>query len=84
MMSGMFAHFTLGFLLSMFIMHSRSTLVCNMISYVEFYRPAFFLLENVVGMLSYQLGGKQDGNKVVDGIKMGVVKFILSSLTTLG
>ncbi|KAI0333620.1 S-adenosyl-L-methionine-dependent methyltransferase [Cubamyces sp. BRFM 1775] len=62
----------------------RSTLVCNMISYVEFYRPAFFLLENVVGMLSYQLGGKQDGNKVVDGIKMGVVKFILSSLTTLG
>ncbi|KAI0647432.1 S-adenosyl-L-methionine-dependent methyltransferase [Trametes meyenii] len=62
----------------------RSTLVCNMISYVEFYKPTYFLLENVVGMLSYRLGGKQEGNRVVGGIEMGVVKFILGSLTTLG
>ncbi|KAI0672839.1 S-adenosyl-L-methionine-dependent methyltransferase [Trametes maxima] len=62
----------------------RSTLVCNMISYVEFYKPAYFLLENVVGMLSYRVGGEQEGNRVVGGIEMGVVKFILGSLTTLG
>lgn len=62
----------------------RSTLVCNMISYVEYYRPMFFLLENVVGMLSYRLGGEQDHNRVVGGIEMGVVKFILGSLAILG
>ncbi|KAI0373036.1 S-adenosyl-L-methionine-dependent methyltransferase [Pilatotrama ljubarskyi] len=62
----------------------RSTLVCNMISYVEFYRPMYFLLENVVGMLSYRVGGQQHGNRVVGGISMGVVKFILASLTILG
>lgn len=55
-----------------------------MISYVEYYRPMFFLLENVVGMLSYRLGGEQDENRVVGGIEMGVVKFILGSLTALG
>ena len=48
-----------------------------MISYVEFYRPLFFLLENVVGMLSFPLEGK-------GGIKMGVVKFILRALISLG
>ncbi|OSD08481.1 S-adenosyl-L-methionine-dependent methyltransferase [Trametes coccinea BRFM310] len=59
----------------------RSTLVCNMISYVEFYRPSYFLLENVVGLLSYKLDvDPQEGNC----IKMGVVKFILSSLINLG
>ncbi|KAI0822767.1 S-adenosyl-L-methionine-dependent methyltransferase [Trametes gibbosa] len=62
----------------------RSTLVCNMISYVEFYRPKFFLLENVVGMLSYKVGGHQDGKRIAGGVQMGVIKFILSSLTTLG
>ncbi|KAI0636601.1 S-adenosyl-L-methionine-dependent methyltransferase [Trametes polyzona] len=62
----------------------RSTLVCNMISYVEFYRPMFFLLENVVGMLSCRLDGKQEGQRVTGGIQMGVVKFILGALTALG
>ncbi|KAI8989795.1 S-adenosyl-L-methionine-dependent methyltransferase [Trametes punicea] len=62
----------------------RSTLVCNMISYVEFYRPSYFLLENVVGMLSYKLCAKGENSHTIGTIKMGVVKFILSSLTTLG
>lgn len=55
-----------------------------MISYVEFYRPKLFLLENVVGMLSYKVGGVQDGRRIIGGVEMGVIKFILSSLTTLG
>ncbi|KAH9945791.1 S-adenosyl-L-methionine-dependent methyltransferase [Epithele typhae] len=59
----------------------RSVLICNMISYVEFYRPLYFLLENVVGLLTYTLTGpNQDG----EAIKMGVVKFIMRSLTALG
>lgn len=45
-----------------------------MISYVEFYRPSYFLLENVVGFLLHPLGS----------VKMGVVKFVLRSLTSLG
>ncbi|KAI0064526.1 S-adenosyl-L-methionine-dependent methyltransferase [Artomyces pyxidatus] len=62
----------------------RSTLVCNMLSYVEFYKPSYFLLENVVGLVHFPLKGSQDGKRLVDGIKMGVVKFILRTLTALG
>jgi len=55
-----------------------------MLSYVEFYRPKFFLLENVFGLLSHKLqvnkAGPQEGNVVAHG----VVKFILRTLTSLG
>jgi len=58
--------------------------VCNMLSFVEFYRPKFFLLENVFGLLSHKLqinkAGPQEGNPVAHG----VVKFILRTLTSLG
>jgi len=58
--------------------------VCNMLSYVEFYRPKFFLLENVLGLLNHKLqvnkAGPQEGNVVAHGI----VKFILRTLTSLG
>ena len=58
--------------------------MCNMLSYVEFYRPKFFLLENVLGLLSHRLqinkAGPQEGNIVAHG----VVKFILRALTSLG
>ncbi|RDX56375.1 S-adenosyl-L-methionine-dependent methyltransferase [Lentinus brumalis] len=62
----------------------RSTLVCNMISYVEFYRPQYFLLENVAGIFSYHLDRQGQGKHVVKKLKMGVVKFILRALTALG
>jgi DNA (cytosine-5)-methyltransferase 1 len=55
-----------------------------MLSYVEFYRPKFFLLENVVGLLNHKLrvnkAGPQEGNVVANG----VVKYILRTLTSLG
>jgi hypothetical protein len=58
--------------------------VCNMLSYVEFYRPKFFLLENVLGLLNHKLqvnkAGPQEGNVIAHGI----VKFILRALTSLG
>ncbi|KAG2133739.1 S-adenosyl-L-methionine-dependent methyltransferase [Suillus clintonianus] len=53
----------------------RSTLVCNMIAYVEFYRPMYFLLENVGGILEHALKGKT--------VASGVVKFILAALLAL-
>nr|AOP04004.1 C-5 cytosine-specific DNA methylase [Rhizophagus irregularis] len=62
----------------------KNSLVATALSYVDFYRPEFFLLENVRGMLSFRLGGKQDGNKILGGIKMGVIKFIIRSLTAMG
>jgi site-specific DNA-cytosine methylase len=52
---------------------------------MEFYRPKFrfFLLENIVGLLSHKLqvnkAGPQEGNAVAHGI----VKFILRVLTSL-
>jgi C-5 cytosine-specific DNA methylase len=65
-------------------LHRRNSLVCNMLSYVEFYQPKFFLLENVLGLLNHKLqinkAGPQKGNTVVHG----VVKFILRALTSLG
>ena len=57
-----------------------------MISYVEFYRPLFFLLENVQGLLSYSLGERTEAEQVEpkEGVKMGIVKFIIRTLTGLG
>ena len=65
--------------------YGRSSLVCNMLSYVEFYRPKFFLLESVVlGLLNHKLqvnkAGPQEGNVVAHG----TVKYILRTLISLG
>ncbi|THU75354.1 S-adenosyl-L-methionine-dependent methyltransferase, partial [Dendrothele bispora CBS 962.96] len=74
----------------------RSTLSTNMLSYLEFYGPDYFLLENVVGLLQYSCkatqssrktkGGKatQSGRKTKEGIEMGMVKLIVRTLIALG
>lgn len=58
--------------------------MCNMLSYVEFYRPKFFLLENVFGLLSHKLQVNKAGPQEGDVVAHGVVKFILRTLTSLG
>lgn len=55
-----------------------------MLSWVELYRPSYFLIENVIGMLFHPLGGEQSGRSVVGGVKMGMVKFIVRAATALG
>ena len=55
-----------------------------MLSFVDFYRPSYFLLENVDALLHAKLKAKQDGAKQVGGINFGVVKFILRTLTAFG
>lgn len=64
----------------------RNTLVCNMLSYVDFYRPKFFMLENVEGILFHPLNATQSGpgRKMKGGVRMGVVKLILRTLTSIG
>ncbi|KAI8929735.1 hypothetical protein BC831DRAFT_547452 [Entophlyctis helioformis] len=62
----------------------KNTLVASSLSYVEFYKPDYFLLENVRNLLSYKLGGKQDGvGRIKGGIEMGMLKFILRTLHSL-
>jgi DNA (cytosine-5)-methyltransferase 1 len=46
-----------------------------MIAYVEFYRPMYFLLENVGGILEHALKEKT--------VASGVVKFIIAALLAL-
>lgn len=63
----------------------KNSLIATALSYVDFYRPEYFLLENVRGLLSFRLNGRQVGeNKISGGIKMGAVKFIVRSLTSMG
>lgn len=59
-------------------------MVCNMISYVEFYRPMYVLLENVRGILNAPTDGPLCEELGLEEIAMGVVKFIVCSLTSLG
>ncbi len=57
-----------------------------MLAYTEWYEPRYFLLENVVGMLTARLGAKSasHGRSLVGGMEMGVLKLILRILTSLG
>ncbi|KAI8141958.1 S-adenosyl-L-methionine-dependent methyltransferase [Fennellomyces sp. T-0311] len=55
----------------------KNTLVCTALSYVDFYKPKYFLLENVQGLIIHKLGPNQE-------IKNGVLKYILRCLTSMG
>ncbi|THV52637.1 hypothetical protein BGAL_0073g00110 [Botrytis galanthina] len=60
----------------------KRELIATYLSYVDFYRPKYFLLENVLGLL--------DGTDVPDLyngdslLKGGAIKFIFRALTSLG
>ena len=55
----------------------KNSLIATYLSYVDFYRPEYFLLENVRGLLVHKLGGQQVGeNRQTGGIQMGTVKYI--------
>jgi C-5 cytosine-specific DNA methylase len=57
----------------------KNSLIATYLSYVDFYRPEYFLLENVRGLLVHRLGGQQVGeNRQSGGIQMGTVKCILA------
>lgn len=62
----------------------RSALIANFMSWVDYYRPRYFLIENVVGMLNHRLKACKVNNQTVGGIQMGIVKFIMRAATTLG
>ncbi|KAF8590035.1 S-adenosyl-L-methionine-dependent methyltransferase [Ramaria rubella] len=71
----------------------RTTLVANMLSYVEFYEPRYVLMENVKGLLQHHsrlavLDNDDEENESDDDeqkvIKMSIVKFVLRALLRLG
>ncbi|KAL5511284.1 hypothetical protein ACEPAH_4500 [Sanghuangporus vaninii] len=62
----------------------RQTCIPTALSYVEFYRPMYALIENVTGLLHYRLNGRQEGKKIVGGVEAGMVKFIMRAFSSLG
>jgi DNA (cytosine-5)-methyltransferase 1 len=55
-----------------------------MLSYVEYYQPKYFLLENVTGLLDYKLQDKHATSNKSKVIHFGMLKFILRTLISLG
>lgn len=55
-----------------------------MLSYAEFYKPKFFLLENVLGLLNHKLQVNKPGPQEGEMVANGIIKFILRALTSLG
>ncbi|KAF8911019.1 S-adenosyl-L-methionine-dependent methyltransferase [Gymnopilus junonius] len=64
----------------------RSTLACNMLSYVEYYEPKYFLLENVAGFLDHKFytARETEAGEVESEIRAGMVKFVMRTLIALG
>ncbi|KAF9437753.1 hypothetical protein BGZ76_011283 [Entomortierella beljakovae] len=62
----------------------KNSLIATSMSYVDFYKPQYFLLENVRGMLQFRLGKSKVNNKWEGGIHMGVIKFVIRCLTAMG
>jgi len=54
--------------------------MCNMLAYVEFYRPMYLLLENVFGILCHS----QKTTSRKNGIQFAAVKLIQRALASIG
>jgi DNA (cytosine-5)-methyltransferase 1 len=55
-----------------------------MLSYVEYYRPKYFILENVERMINHPLAADLVNRKFVGGVPQGMLKLITASLASLG
>ncbi|KAJ6520196.1 S-adenosyl-L-methionine-dependent methyltransferase [Mycena sanguinolenta] len=63
----------------------KSNLILTALSYVDFLRPDFFVLENVPGFLKYSLLAQQASrHRVEGGIEMGGLKLMLRALLEMG
>ncbi|KAJ7024401.1 S-adenosyl-L-methionine-dependent methyltransferase [Mycena alexandri] len=59
----------------------KSNLILTAASYVDFFRPDFFFLENVPGFLRYNLLAEQAGRyRVEGGVEMGGLKLLIRAL----
>ncbi|KAK7063908.1 mitogen-activated protein kinase [Favolaschia claudopus] len=63
----------------------KSNLILTAVSYVDFFRPSFFFLENVPGFLKYNLLAQQASRyRTEGGIEMGGLKLLLRALIDMG
>ena len=53
-----------------------------MLSYVEYYEPDYFLLENVYGIVNHKMTDRRQDNP--GQIKLAMVKLIMRTLIALG
>ncbi|KAF9268448.1 S-adenosyl-L-methionine-dependent methyltransferase [Marasmius fiardii PR-910] len=62
----------------------KSNLILNMLSYVDFYRPAHLFVENVPGFLRYNLNATQkDRYNTKGGVDQGGLQLMLRALTDM-
>ena len=63
----------------------KSHLILNLVSWVDYLRPKYCVFENVRGFREYNLNAAQAGkHRVVGGIVMGGLKFLVHALLTMG
>lgn len=55
-----------------------------MLSYVEYYQPKYFILENVERMINHPLAADLVNKRFVGGVPQGMLKLITASLASLG
>ena len=55
-----------------------------MLSYLEYYQPKYFIMENVERMMNHPLAADLVNKRFVGGVPQGMLKLITASLTSLG
>ena len=62
----------------------KSSLILNLLSWVDFLKPKFCFFENVRGFLQYSLNATQLSQyRVGGGVKMGGLKFLVCALLAM-
>ena len=60
----------------------KAALVLPLLSYIDFFKPTYVILENVANILQWKLHNPVD--TAMEGIPMGGVRFLMSALVALG
>lgn len=63
----------------------KSHLILNLLSWVDFLKPKYCYFENVRGFMQYKLNAQQkDRHKIVGGIELGGLKFVIRAMIAMG
>ena len=63
---------------------TKSNLILNLLSWVDFLQPQYCIFENVRGFLSYNLNAIQvDEHRTTGGINMGGLKFLVHAMLAM-
>lgn len=63
----------------------KSHLILNLLSWVDFLKPKYCIFENVRGFMKYKLNAQQkDRYKIIGGIELGGLKFVVRAMLAMG